>query len=240
VASVFGYLLGIPPLSLRWQGARPPRGGLCFFYPLPTTASIYVDAFNLYYGCLKGTPYRWLDLGKLCSLLLSNCTVNRIRYFTARVSARPSDPQQPVRQQAYLRALQTIPGLSIHFGHYLSHTIRMPLANPPASGPRTVEVLKTEEKGSDVNLATYLLLDAFRGEFDLGVVISGDSDLVEPIRVVRGELHKRVGVYSPGQSRALQQAADFYRPIRTGVLQASQFPSTLTDAHGTITKPAAW
>lgn len=54
--------------------------------------NVYVDAFNLYYGCVKGTPYKWLDLAKLCGLLLPGDTVNRIRYFTARVQARPGDP----------------------------------------------------------------------------------------------------------------------------------------------------
>jgi hypothetical protein len=68
------------------------------------------------------------------------------------------------RQQVYLRALETIPGLSIDYGHYLSHVTRMPLAQPRRGGARTVQVVKTEEKGSDVNLATYLLLDAFKSD----------------------------------------------------------------------------
>jgi hypothetical protein len=107
---------------------------------------------------LKGTPYRWLDLGSLCRRLLPKDRVNRIRYFTATVSARPHNPDAHQRQQVYLRALETIPGLSIHYGHYLSHVTRMPLARPRRGGARTVEVVKTEEKGSDVNLATLLLL----------------------------------------------------------------------------------
>jgi hypothetical protein len=136
--------------------------------------NVYVDAFNLYYGCLKGTPYRWLDLGALCRRLLPKDRINRIRYFTATVSARPDNPDAPQRQQVYLRALETIPGLSIHHGHYLSHVTRMPLARPRRRGARTVEVVKTEEKGSDVNLATFLLLDAFKRGCEVAVVISND------------------------------------------------------------------
>jgi hypothetical protein len=49
--------------------------------------NVYVDAFNLYYGSLRGTPYRWLDLGALCARLLPKDRINRIRYFTATVSA---------------------------------------------------------------------------------------------------------------------------------------------------------
>jgi hypothetical protein len=46
--------------------------------------NVYVDGFNLYYGCLKGTPYKWLDLGALCQVLLPPNKIQRIRYFTPR------------------------------------------------------------------------------------------------------------------------------------------------------------
>lgn len=205
-------------------------------------ANVYVDGFNLYYGCVKGTPYRWLNLSTLCCLLLPRHTVNRIRYFTARVQSRADDPQGARRQATYLRALQTIPNLSIHFGHFLTNPVRLPVANPRPSGPRTVEVLRTEEKGSDVNLATYLLVDGFGGDYELAVILSNDSDLLEPIRVVRNTLNLPVGILNPQRntSWALRNVASFYRPIRQGPLKASQFPPTLTDSNGTITKPATW
>jgi hypothetical protein len=69
-------------------------------------ANVYVDAFNLYYGCLKGTPYRWLDLDAFSRQLLPHDHIHRIRYFTALVSGRTGDLQQPQRQQIYLRALR--------------------------------------------------------------------------------------------------------------------------------------
>jgi hypothetical protein len=227
---------------LRCQGARSPKGDLSFFWANPVKTNVYVDGFNLYYGCIKGTAYRWLDLAKLCALLLPSHDINRIRYFTALVDARPDDPQQPQRQQTYLRALQTIPNLSIHYGHFLSNVIRMPLAHPLPNGPRTVAVVKTEEKGSDVNLATYLLVDAFKKDCEVAVVISNDSDLKTPVEFVRSQLGLPVGILNPhkNRSRALYDVTDFYKPIRKGPLSASQFPPKLTDAHGTITKPAGW
>lgn len=88
--------------------------------------------------------------------------INRIRYFTATVDARPPDLQQPVRQQTYLRALHAIPNLSVHLGTFRTRRVRMTLVRSPSPGPKTADVSKTEEKGSDVNLASYLLLDAFR------------------------------------------------------------------------------
>ncbi len=204
--------------------------------------NVYVDAFNLYYGSLKGTPYRWLDVGALCARVLPKDRINRIRYFTATVSARPDNPDAPQRQQVYLRALETTPGLSIHYGHYLSHVTRMPLANPRPGGARTVAVVKTEEKGSDVNLATYLLLDAFQRDCDVAVVISNDSDLKLPIEIAQSELGIRVGVVNPHlsarRSRALQPT--FFKQLRTSALGACQFPEILAGARGEIRKPARW
>lgn len=166
----------------------------------------------------------------------------RIRYFTATVSARPDHPDAPQRQQVYLRALATIPGLSIHHGHYLTHVTRMPLAHPRSGGVRTVEVVKTEEKGSDVNLATFLLLDGFKGECDIAVVISNDSDLKLPIEIAQAELGLTVGVINPHpparRSRALQPT--FFKQIRTAALATCQFPPVLEDARGEIRKPSGW
>lgn len=204
--------------------------------------NVYVDGLNLYYRALRGAPYRWLDIGALMRLLLPQHQVNRIRYFTALVVNRPSDPTQAQRQQAYLRALRTIPNLTIHYGHLMSKTKRRPLARPPAAGARTVEILDTEEKGSDVNLASYLLLDGFENDYQMAVVISNDSDLELPIRMTRTRLGKQVGVFDPSRKRSfkLHRAASWYRPLRRGPLGAGLFPATLDDQHGSITKPAEW
>lgn len=205
-------------------------------------ANVYVDGFNLYYGCVKGTPYRWLNLSKLCNRLLPQCEVNRIRYFTALVVPPPHDPQQLARQNTYIRALQTIPGLSVHYGQFLTHLERRPLARPIPGLPRMVEVMDTKEKGSDVNLAAYLLIDGVKRDCQMAVIISNDSDLVEPIRLARMELGLEVGVLHPHRRhvKELSQVATFYRPIRERVLRDSQFSSRLTDANGTITKPSCW
>ena len=62
---------------------------------------VYVDGFNLYYGSLKDTPYKWLDLDKLCQeLLQAHNELLQIRYFTAHLKPRPNDPKQPYRQLA--------------------------------------------------------------------------------------------------------------------------------------------
>lgn len=112
----------------------------------------------------------------------------------------------------------------------------------PSDRASYVNCVKTEEKGSDVNLASHLLYDGFKGEYECAVVISKDSDLLEPIKIVRQELGLRVGILNPGKrpSRALLPHAHFIKRIKRGVLVASQFPDELTDATGTFRKPASW
>ena len=61
--------------------------------PLPT--NVYVDGFNLYYGAVKGTRFKWLDIAAVIRDVFPNNPVHRIRYFTAKVSGRPQDPQKP-------------------------------------------------------------------------------------------------------------------------------------------------
>lgn len=209
---------------------------------LTSNAHVYVDGLNLYYGALKGTPYKWLDLGRLCKFLLPRDEIARINYYTAMVVAHPDDRDAPTRQGFYLRALRTIPNLSIYYGHFLTQARYLPLASPLPGGPTKVRVLKDEEKGSDVNLATHLVRDGFRGAFEVAVVISNDSDLLEPIRVVRYELGLPIGILNPHKkpSRALSPHVTFFKQIRPGHLKRSQFPSILTDNVGTFTKPRSW
>jgi uncharacterized LabA/DUF88 family protein len=200
---------------------------------------VYVDGFNLYYGAVKGTPYKWLDLSKLCRLLLPQHQIVKIKYFTARVKARPADPTQPIRQQAYLRALKTLPNLDIIFGDFLTHEISMPSASNPG---QFVKVIKTEEKGSDVNIAAHLVNDGHKKLFETAVLITNDSDLIEPLKIVRYELNLPVGILNPQKKpgRVLAQHASFIKQIRPGVLAASQFPGPLQDAKGVFYKPRQW
>ena len=202
---------------------------------------VYVDAFNLYYGSVKGTPYKWLDLSKLFHYLLPDNEILKIRYFTALITGRKQDPQQPARQQVFLRALSTITNLEITYGHFLSHAVRLPLVNPSRKN-KYAHVIRTEEKGSDVNLATNLLNDAYQDKYDVGVVVSNDSDLLEPIKIVRNTLGKEIGILNPHRypSKVLLPVVDFYKPIRKGVLKKSLFPDVLEDEKGTFHKPDLW
>jgi hypothetical protein len=95
---------------------------------------VYVDGFNLYYGAVKGTQYKWLNPVELAKQLLPpNHTVDKVKYFTARVSGA-SDPGAPKRQQALLSALSTLSEVELHYGRFLSKTIWRPIMNLPVAG----------------------------------------------------------------------------------------------------------
>ena len=204
----------------------------------------YVDGLNLYYRAVKGTAHKWLDVEALLrSLLRPENDLVRIRYFTADISGR-RDPSAPLRQQAYLRALGTNPVVAIHKGNFLVSTKWAEIASPPDKflrpSPVVVSVIKTEEKGSDVNLAAHLLNDAFNDRFDVAVVLSNDTDLVEPLRMVRDEIRKPVGLIcpSPKPAESLRRVASFIRHITSSRLAGAQLPNPIPGT--TIHKPETW
>ena len=206
--------------------------------------NLYIDGFNLYYRAVRGTPFKWLDFRKLAETLFPGDTISRICYFTALVTPRVNDPNQLRRQLVYLRALRTIPGLEVHEGTFRSRIKRRPLAEPVLGLPNYVRVRDSEEKGSDVNLATRLLVDGFNGEYEQSVVISNDADLAGAMQYVRDGLGLRVTLVNPdnrnSSPRQLADAATYVKRLRPSHLRRSQFADTLTDAVGTITKPQGW
>ena len=233
---------------------------------------VYVDGFNLYYGALKGTQFKWLNLVELARHVLpADHTIDKLIYFTARVSG-VVDRGAPGRQQVYMNALNTLPEVEVHFGSFLAKTAWRPLINLPVANkqigtptPMTLpvgnhpvedsqtlpvgsypmrdagkkkrhktarplpdaviaEVHTIEEKGSDVNLAAHLLNDAWKELFDAAVVISNDTDLVTPIRIVTTERKKPVFVICPGRwqiAPKLKNVASHVRHIHPAMLKAA-------------------
>jgi uncharacterized LabA/DUF88 family protein len=222
---------------------------------------VYIDGFNLYYGLLKGTPYKWLDLERFCDQLLPQNAVKRIHYFTAKVDARPQDPDQPTRQLAYLQALGALPRVEVHLGTFMSSVVSQvivetdpvtgrylraggqPVLKMDAAGDVVKAwVFKSEEKGSDVNLAAHLLRDAYRATCKCAVIISNDSDLLTPIRMAKADCGLVLGLVLPRAKGSLQlkSLADFKISPRVHLLANSQLPDPLQIATGVVHKPTSW
>jgi uncharacterized LabA/DUF88 family protein len=142
-------------------------------------------------------------------------------------------------------------GVEIHLGTFKLRRKHVRLTGlPPQFPPYTASIVlsaeaeigKYDEKGSDVNLATYLLRDVAKGDCTTAIVVSNDSDLVEPIRVAQSEFGAAVYLINP-QRRAvaeLTRAATSARDLSLSTLAACQLPAQLTDSVGTITRPADW
>lgn len=203
-----------------------------------TRVLVYADGLNLYHGLRdKGwRRYYWLDVRRLAErLLLPDQTLVAVRYFTARVSAEPGNPDKPRRQSAYLDALATLPDLAIHYGQYEAREQRCRQCG------RTW--LKREEKMTDVNIAVEMLGDAADDAFDTVILVSADSDLVGPVRAVRERYGKRVVVAFPPNraSGALRRAATATIAIDREALQGSQLPDRLVGPTGApLMRPPKW
>lgn len=203
---------------------------------------VYVDGFNVYYRALKKTSYKWLNPLALAQSLLDPVdTIDVLRYFTARVSSRAGDPGAPARQQAYLSALTTIPEIKVHYGRFLAQRKWRPTTADPT---KYVEIHDSEEKGSDANLASFLLHDGWGDKYDAALVMSQDTDLCEPLRMVRKDLDKSVGlVWLDGQQpgRRFRNCVSFVRHATPSRLKAAQFPEELRNRKGDlVSKPASW
>jgi hypothetical protein len=121
----------------------------------------------------------------------------------------------------------------------------MRLASPPPPPDLpTVKVHKMEEKGSDVNLATMMLVDAYEGDCEVTVLVSRDSDFALPMRVIAQRLGRPVGLVNPqpgGFSQTLlNEKPAFKLQLRPGILAARQLPDRVIVGTRTLHKPDAW
>jgi hypothetical protein len=98
--------------------------------------AVYIDGFNLYYGALKDEPHRWLDIEALAkSFLTQRQILVDVKYFTAKVQDTPEKPGQRARQEKYLRAVGTLPKVTIYYGHFQTRTAVRLLEHPPKPPP---------------------------------------------------------------------------------------------------------
>ena len=153
----------------------------------------YVDGFNLFYSSLKGTSFKWLDLVSLCeSMLKPEQELVSVKYFSALVGSFKGDTSRTDRQRFYLEALRTNPKVEIKLGYFSTHRTKMPMADDFYDGKITlVDVIKTEEKGTDVNLAVQMAVDAIRDKFDYAMLFSNDSDMAYAVQIASRECKKK-------------------------------------------------
>ena len=203
--------------------------------------AIYIDGFNLYYGALKDTHYKWLNPKQLCaSILKPHHNIVSVVYCTAKAKPKVTDPTVHERQANYINATREyIPELTVIYGHFLENKVYYRPVDSQLGD--WVQVYRTEEKGSDVNLAVHMVNDAHKDVFDCAIVVSNDSDLAEAMRIVKEECGKFVGLFTPWRrrvSKQLMQYSNFQRKIRKTSLANSQLPNPIPGTR--ICKPTHW
>lgn len=215
--------------------------------------NLYVDGLSLYYQAVAATPYKWLDLRLLGENLFPIDVVQSIHYFTARLIARPGKPEdleakRQRRQLVYIRALETIKGVSVHYGRFqLLREDRSLAAHPYEI---KVQRRTPQEKKTDVNLAARLIMDGCKGAYEQAALISKDSDFVGAMLAVRNELGLPVVLVNPGWSQESQAGEDATKELQDAAtrsirieeqhLAASQLPYAISDANGVVRKPNEW
>ena len=224
---------------------------------------VYVDGYNFYYGCLKGTPYKWLDIVRLFKdhVLPSSAfgvasDLIKINYFTADILERAArSPDSVSSQMRYLRAL----GLSypdhveVHKGFYTLIPMKAHLMDPANEKRRLREgeevlVWKLEEKQSDVRLALEILQDALTGAVDQIVVCSNDTDIAPALEKVRDHCPNiKIGLVIPTNdsvrrpNKDMAVLADWVRShITEAELAACQFPPFIPAKRKGVKKPESW
>ena len=202
---------------------------------------IYIDRFNFYYGTVKNTRWKWLNPERFFHLLRQDDEILAIKYFTALIIG-----SHRANQDAYLLALSTLPKIEIILGKFKKKQVKCLVPGCQHSGRRVFQM--PEEKRTDVNIAISIVNDALRDESERIVLVSGDSDLVPALRMVK-ELkpEKEIIVYIPAndprRSAAveLRGVADKNRTIPQALLPKAQFPRRVRGSDSDwIEKPSSW
>ena len=208
---------------------------------MATRAIVYIDGFNLYYGAVRNTRFKWLNLQKYFELVRPADDIQRIHYFTALV-----DGSHRVDQEEYLAALATLPKVNVVLGRYMHKPLVCRVTSCRFAGKR--EFMRPEEKQTDVNIALQMLDDAHQGLAERFILVSGDSDLVPAITMVKARAPQiEIVVYVPanhpsrGAAVELRTAADKARNLPLIQLAHAQFPQTFQGpGNRRIRKPASW
>lgn len=225
---------------------------------------IYIDGYNLYYGCLHRTNHKWLDIYKLFADFIvkaqsPSATVHKVKYFTANIGAKLATHGQEAHhaQDAYHRALEHLyPNhIEIIKGYYSLDKAKLPRYKKPIDSTDTVEVWKLEEKQTDVNLALHLYRDAvLQHSCDQVVVVSNDTDIAAAVQFLQQDAGDRIDIgivipipkSAPGTPRRppneqLSRYAHWTRRyILEEELMSAQLPAVIPTRKKPIRKPDFW
>ena len=224
---------------------------------------VFIDGFNLYYSCLRGTAFKWLDVvalfrDEILKAQDPNTELVGVRYFTAPIKAsyaRHGVASEQAQTQ-YHRALAARHAqmLQVVQGFHTFEVVDLPAHAPGMAANKSARsaVWVIEEKQTDVNLALAVYRAAIRGECEQIVVCSNDGDVEPALRLVRQDVPAiRVGLVlplpepAPGRVRfankRLTGLAHWVRHhIRDEELSRAQMPARVPTRKKPAIKPPHW
>jgi len=184
---------------------------------------VFIDGFNLYHAIdndFRLRQYKWLDVVALAkSLIKPHEQLIETIFFTTIVTW---DAEKQVRHRTYIDALQ-IKGARIIYGEFHKKDVHCKKCGAIFQ--------KYEEKQTDVNIAVELLKQAHADAFDTAIVLSGDSDLIAALRLVRDIYpQKKIAIAIPPGRRAeqLKSVVHFHLKIRAEQIKENQLPATIS------------
>jgi 6-hydroxy-3-succinoylpyridine 3-monooxygenase len=235
----------------------------------PLRTRIYIDGYNLYYGCLKNTSLKWLDIVTLFELfILPSVTVKKdgrtatfsllpesIKFFTAQILEQAAKADDSVSCQArYHSALRKKYNGKINIieGYYsmMESKAKIVDVENPEKWPKycqEITVWKMEEKQSDVNLALQAYHDAITDAVDHVVIVTNDTDIAPAMKLIREHTDVIIGLIVPTKNHERQPNADLRTlshwtrtHITEAELKASQLPRVVTGGRNPVSKPDSW
>ncbi|MCI4624459.1 MAG: NYN domain-containing protein [Candidatus Magnetoovum sp. WYHC-5] len=178
----------------------------------------FIDGFNLYHALDEKVQYRkykWLKLYKLCNCYVRKIdNIENIYYFTALVTW---DQNKVNRHKLYIKVLEHS-GIKVIYGAFKQ--------KEKCCRECGKKYKSYEEKQTDINIATQLLVMAFQDKYDTAIIISGDTDLIPAIRAVKTVFSvKKIGIVLPigRSSEHLKQVADCYYKMNEQQIKSSIF-----------------
>ena len=222
--------------------------------------TIYIDGYNLYYGALRNTAYKWLDIVQLfsgiCHIQNPTCEVVAVKFFTAPVKSKLATHGELSfkSQNDYHRALQMLypDHVDVILGYFTVTEGWFPKYQTPIDKADKIKAWRLEEKQTDVNIALQMYRDVQKGLCDQAVLVSNDSDQTPTLRSIREDFPAlTVGTIIP----RLQAEGKSIRPystelaelshwtrghIREGELRSAQLPALIPTQRKPILKPSYW
>jgi len=168
---------------------------------------IFIDGSNLYHSLKNIFGRTDLDIGKFCYNLLRRRKLIRIYYYNAKVGMK-EEPERYKHQQAFFAGVNAIPYSELRLG-------RLVYTNWPTVPPY--------EKGIDVQLTTDMLNHSFKNNYDVAILVAGDSDFAPALQAVKDSgKHVEVALFGRGgTSQQLRRVTDRVITINARFLHGS-------------------